>query len=100
MSHSEVTKVLQKDGFLQVEKDDRLLDIFSLDTRRYGIELWEKWVADDVYIVRFHLPFNIKKTQLFSISRKKIEQALRSNTPLQLSDTTPRTEGQEIFSNL
>ena len=100
MNYAEITQSLQKAGYQRIEKDDRLLDIFPADTRRYGIELWDKWTNSTVHIFRLHLPFNIRKTQLFSIPRQEIEQSLKNNTPIRLSTTTPKAKGQEVFNSL
>ncbi len=100
MNYTEITQSLQEAGYLRVEKDDRLLDILPTDTRRYGIELWEKWTNTTVQITRFHSPLNIKKTQLFSIPRQEIEQNLKNNIPIHLSKITPKIKGQEVFNSL
>lgn len=100
MNYQELIQLLQKAGYSRIEKDDRLLDIFPTDTRRYGIELWEKWTSHTINILRLHLPFNIKKTQLFSISRQEIEQDLKNNTSIKLSDITPKTKGPETLNSL
>jgi len=63
-----------------VERDDRLLDIFPAETREKGIELWEKWSANTVEIIRFHLPYSPKREEHFSFPRKNIEELLYSNT--------------------
>lgn len=99
MEYQKIVIKLQAAGYLRVERDDRLLDIFPLDTRRYGIELWEKWVNDKVYIFRLHSPFSIKKTNLYSILQKDIELSLQNNTPQELLKLSVIASGQEALDS-
>lgn len=79
MNYTEKTTQLLAANFTRVERDDRLLDIFPLETREKGIELWEKWNEDTVEIIRFHLPYSPKREQAFSFSKEKIETMLLEN---------------------
>lgn len=74
----------EQEGFERVERDDRLLDVFPAEDREKGIELWDKWNADTVDIIRFHAVMGRKGVSRYSFPRKQIEQALIENTKLEL----------------
>lgn len=74
----------EQEGFERVERDDRLLDVFPAEDREKGIELWDKWNADTVDIIRFHAVMGRKGVSRYSFPRKHIEQALIENTKLEL----------------
>ena len=84
MQYRTLTKQLINQGFERIERDDRLLDILSNQTREKGIELWETNAADQMIILRFSLPYNSKKTAAFSIPRSHLTSSLLNNTPLTL----------------
>lgn len=67
-------------GFIRVERDDRLLDVFSKETLDKGVELWEKWNQDTIDIIRIH---NKKHTQ-YQFAREAIERALLINQKIEL----------------
>lgn len=69
---------MDKNGFTRVERDDRLLDVFTNQTPEKGVQLWEKWNKDTVEIIRIHN----KKESHRVFSRKDIEDALQKNTQL------------------
>lgn len=71
---------LVAEGFERVERDDRLLDVFPKEVREKGIELWDKWGADTVEIVRVYTQGKKKNTR-HTYSRKILEELL--NTYLQ-----------------
>lgn len=85
MSYQKIVKKLLNQGYDRVERDDRLVDVFPLETSEKGIELWQKWVNKNVFLVRIHEPMNPQSTAQYTISKAKIEQALRSNIRLILS---------------
>lgn len=85
-SYKEFTRQMQAYGYRRIERDDRILDVFSSQTREKGVELWEKTQDNQVNIIRLRLPYNPKKTETFSIPRLKLETALQSNTQLNLND--------------
>ena len=78
--HSE----LVDEGFERVERDDRLLDVFPDEISEKGIELWDKWSADTVEIIRIHMPKGKKGITRSTFSRKDIEEALMNNQKIQL----------------
>ena len=71
-------------GFERVERDDRLLDVFPKEIREKGIELWDKWGADTVEIVRVHTQGK-KKTTKHAVPREAIEKALLEHNRFDLS---------------
>ncbi|HLC49270.1 MAG TPA: hypothetical protein VJI96_02715 [Candidatus Andersenbacteria bacterium] len=76
---------LVSEGFERVERDDRLLDVFPKEVREKGIELWDKWGADTIEIVRLHVPRGRKGLTRYAVPRVVIETALLSNKKLDLS---------------
>lgn len=66
------------DGFERVERDDRLLDVFPKEIREKGIELWDKWGAESVEIVRLHVPKGRKGMSRYMFKRKIIEDLLHT----------------------
>ena len=79
MNYTERTTQLLANNFTRVERDDRLLDVFPLESSEKGIELWEKWTDETIEIIRLHLPYSAKREQTFSISKKEIERLLYEN---------------------
>lgn len=75
---------LVSDGFERVERDDRLLDVFSKEVREKGIELWDKWNADTVEIIRLHVPKGRKGMTRYTFDRKKIQELLHTYTYCEL----------------
>ncbi|MDA1168731.1 MAG: hypothetical protein O3A36_00085 [bacterium] len=71
-------------GFERVERDDRLLDVFPNEIREKGIELWDKWGADTVEIIRLHVPSGRKSTSKYEIPRSSIQNALELYQILEL----------------
>ncbi len=80
MNYQELVAKLRNTGFTRVERDDRLLDVFIKETLEKGVELWEKWSEDTVEIVRIHH----KTSNRFSISRPRLEEALKKYHQLDL----------------
>lgn len=78
---SDLHDELIAEGFERVERDDRLLDVFPNEISEKGIELWDKWGADTVEIIRIHIPKEITR---HTFSRKDIEKALVNNYKMQL----------------
>jgi hypothetical protein len=81
--------LLMSKGFTRVERDDRLLDIFPQEISEKGIEMWERWDKEDIYLLRLHLPFRAKFTKLYKLPRAKIEKALKENQVKKLSSYKP-----------
>ncbi len=77
-------KELSEEGFERVERDDRLLDVFTGHNREKGIELWDKWGEDSVEIIRLHIPKERKGITRYVVSRKEIEQALLTFKKIEL----------------
>jgi hypothetical protein len=71
-------------GFERIERDDRMLDVFTNETREKGIELWEKWTDNKVEIIRLHLPKGENGMSRYIFQRKEIETALEENKELRL----------------
>lgn len=85
MEYIEFITKLAQSGFTRVERDDRLIDVFPAERSEKGIELWEKWDATTVSLVRLHLPFRQKFIKHYQIPRAKIEEALYQNKVKNLS---------------
>lgn len=71
---------LRAAGFNHVERDDRLLDVFSKETPEKGVELWEKWDTETITIVRIHNHRQSKHV----FDRSRVEQALLAQQSLTL----------------
>jgi len=84
MTYAEKIQELIAHNFTRVERDDRLLDVFVVETREKGIELWENWTKDTVEIIRFHLPYSPQREQSFTLSRSEVEKMLYENTKVEL----------------
>lgn len=93
MEYIEFISALAQNGFTRVERDDRLLDIFPSEQSEKGIELWEKWEAKTIHLVRLHLPFRGKFVKRYRLPRQKIEQALYSNKQKKLGSYKPFATG-------
>ena len=85
MTYTELMRALFHANYQRVERDDRLLDIFSGESREHGVELWEKWTKDAVWLLSVSMPFNEKKLKLYAISRAELEELLYKNQPAKLS---------------
>lgn len=84
-SYQTIIAKLRQADFSRVEKDDRLLDIFPAESRAKGIELWEKWRGDKIYIVRIHVDKLQANPPRFCLSKKAIITSLRENKTLTLN---------------
>jgi len=84
VSYQKVIKDLLEQGFNRVERDDRLLDVLTLETREKGIELWEKWDKEEIHITRIHEPQDIQSVIEYLLLRSLVEQALQNNTTIEL----------------
>ncbi len=67
---------LISEGFERVERDDRLLDVFPKEVREKGIQLWDRWNADTVEIVRVYTQGKKKNTK-HTLNRTSVETLLR-----------------------
>lgn len=101
MEYLNLLNILARAGFTRIERDDRLLDVFLEEIREKGIELWEYWGKDTVYLIRIHLPFRPKFIKLYQIPRSKIEQLLQQNKTRKLSSLKPHSStAAEVINNL
>src|SRR3989338_7526282 len=80
------TSNLLKHGFQRIVRDDVLLDLLPDQTREKGIELWENNAADQVFILRFHLPYNPRQITAYSIPRSILEASLHNHSSLILNN--------------
>jgi hypothetical protein len=85
VTYIELISKLAQNGFTRIERDDRLLDVFPTEITDKGIELWERWEATHISLVRLHLPFRPKFVKYYRIPRSTIETALYQNKTKQLS---------------
>ncbi|MEX1112822.1 MAG: hypothetical protein WEC84_05155 [Candidatus Andersenbacteria bacterium] len=74
------TQQLIQEGFTRVERDDRLLDVYTKENREKGVELWQAWDEEIVRIVRIRLPFNEKNVTRHDLRRVQLEKDLLDNT--------------------
>jgi hypothetical protein len=72
-------------GFERVERDDRLLDVLSGQTREKGVELWVRWLPQDVLILRVKYPFNPNQISVFKVPTAILEKTLLNNQTLDLT---------------
>lgn len=86
MTYTDVLRALYEYGYDRVERDDRLLDVFTRETRERGVELWEKWGEHEVWLLRVKLPFEPDKLELFIIARGQLESLLTRNQTGLLDD--------------
>ena len=86
ISYTDLLRTLYHAGYDRVERDDRLLDVFTKEIREKGVELWELWDEQEVRILRIRLPFNPKKLELFVLARGQLESLLRRNLVSKLDD--------------
>ncbi len=86
MTYVELLKNLYHAGYDRIERDDRLLDVFTKEIREKGIELWEQWGPEEVKILRVRLPFDPDKLELFILARGQLESLLRRNLKSRLDD--------------
>lgn len=89
MDYRQLLNWFKENNFMRIERDDRFLDIFPAEHSEKGIEVWEKWEADYVLLVRLHLPFRKKFVKLYKIPRKKLETALMENKVKKLTSYKP-----------
>ncbi len=100
MTYEELTKKLYSEGFTRVERDDRLLDVFSKETREKGVELWQKWEKKRVKILRMTLPYNESRLQLFAAARSDLERMLYQNETREINNFRVLAEGSQIKSHV
>jgi len=100
MTYGDLLRALFYAGYQRVERDDRLLDVFPDQDREKGIELWERWMTDEVRILRVRVPFVEKKLELFSLKRKDLEKLLSENTVEQLDSYTSIAKGGAVEEKL
>lgn len=86
MEYDEAAKKFLEQGFTRVERDDRLLDIFTKETLEKGVELWERWQPLAVNILRVRLPFAEKNIRHFTLDRQQLENNLLTNQPQNLEE--------------
>lgn len=100
MDYSELLGYLYRSGYTRIERDDRLLDIFPLEDREKGVELWEKWATDGVYLLRVTIPYATKKLRLYGFKRSRLETMLQKNSVADLSIFEYLAEGNEAVFKL
>jgi hypothetical protein len=100
MTYAKLETLLQDAGYDRVERDDRLLDVFPSEMLEKGVELWEKWEENDVFIVRVRLPFTMKNLQLYSVPRLALEILLYADTQSTLSNYSLRSSGTSVLREL
>lgn len=91
--YGDFLRLVFKTGFTRVERDDRLLDIFPIEDREKGVELWEHWRKRDVQILRVKLPFDQEKLVLYQIKRGELESLLIDNSVEELANFRPIARG-------
>lgn len=101
MTYHELLQLMYECGFTRVEKDDRLLDVLTEETRERGVELWECWPApdgrdQDVQILRVRQPYEVAELQLFTLPRARLEALLLANEQLLLADEHPVADGADV----
>ena len=94
-----ISKVIPA-GFTRVERDDRLLDIFTDQTLEKGVELWERWTPTHVAIIRVRLPFTPRELTLYRLSRPTLEAKLTDNKPGKLTAHQASATGLAALSHL
>lgn len=85
LGYGDLLRLVFKAGFTRVERDDRLLDIFPVEDREKGVELWEHWGKRHIQILRVKLPFDPTKLILYQITRTQLESLLIENTTEELA---------------
>lgn len=98
LGYGDFLRLVFKAGFTRVERDDRLLDIFPIEDREKGVELWEHWSKRDVQILRVKLPFDEKKLVLHQIKRHQLESLLMANSVEELAQFRPVARGGAAIS--
>lgn len=93
MGYGDLLRLVFRAGFTRVERDDRLLDIFPVEDREKGIELWEHWGKRHIQILRVKLPFDPAKLILYQIKRTQLESLLIENTTEELAQFRPIARG-------
>lgn len=86
MTYTDLLRALYEHGYDRVEWDDRLLDVFTRESREKGVELWEKWSEHEVWLLRVHMPFEPDKLELFIVARGQLESLLTRNQTGLLDD--------------
>ena len=100
MTYGELLHQLWQNGYMRIERDDRLLDVFPTEDREKGVELWEKWQNDEVKLLRIKLPFAVKTLQLYVLPKTTLEEWLGTNSKQKLSDQNPLVTGTEVTEKL
>ena len=100
LGYGDLLRLLFKASFTRVERDDRLLDIFPVEDREKGIELWEHWGKRFVQILRVKLPFEPEKLVLYQIKRTELEELLMENIVEELGQFRPIARGSAIRKKL
>jgi hypothetical protein len=100
MTYPELLRQLWEAGYGRIERDDRLLDVFPTEDREKGVELWEKWNAETVKILRVRLPYTEKKLELYLFEKLVLEQLLQHNTAQDLSEYPIQAKGLAVIERL
>ena len=100
MDYAELLEHLREAEYRRIERDDRLLDVFPVQTREKGVELWEHWGEHEVHVVRVRLPYDASQLTLYALARAQLEKLLLRNETAQLTDFELVAEGADSVASL
>jgi len=100
MTYGELLQAVYEAGYMRVERDDRLLDVFPKESRVKGVELWERWDKEVVKILKIRMPFVVKKMELYEIPRKKLEKLLMKNIVAELEVFNLIAQKEEVWGRV
>lgn len=100
MDYAELLGHLQEAEYRRIERDDRLLDVFPVETREKGVELWEQWSEHEVHLLRVRLPYDAKKLKLYALARAQLEKLLLNNETADLANFELVAEGVAVAAAL
>ena len=100
MDYAELLEHLREAEYRRIERDDRLLDVFPLEAREKGVELWEYWSEHEVHLLRVRLPYDAKKLKLYALARAQFEKLLLNNETADLANFELIAEGSAAAEHL
>ena len=86
MEYAALLEQLREAEYRRIERDDRLLDVFPVETREKGVELWERWIEHEVRLLRVRLPYDAARLKLYALARAQLEKLLMGNETANLAD--------------